>query len=435
MKTLSFDRTAITATDPEWDLARRAWNLTVDQRPALIAVPESAQDVAAAVRYAAGRGLRVAAQGTGHGAPPLGDLAGTMLIKTHKMRGLVIDPVARTARAEAGVLWREVTDAAAAHGLAGLAGSSPDVGVAGYTLGGGMGWLGRTYGLSANNVQAIEAVLASGERVRADACHEPDLFWALRGGGGSFAVVTAIELRLYPITEVHAGLLWWPATRAEPVLHAWRELTDSGLPDEFTTAFRVLHLPEAGPVVVVDVIHLGPAAEADALLAPLRALGPGTDTIGPMPTRALQHLHMDPAEPAPSLGDGLMLDRLPAHAVDTLIPYAVPPLLVVELRHAGGEMRRARPGNGALAAVDAEYVLFAGGLAVTPALAGDIAAHVRAVKQAMAPWAARQTYLNITETRTDPARFWDPHAYARLRRVKAAVDPADRIRSNHPIPL
>jgi FAD/FMN-containing dehydrogenase len=214
--------TILTCADPGWDDARQAWNLAVDQRPAAVAVPESAQDVVDAVRFARERGLRVAAQGTGHNAGPLGDLADTVLIKTHAMRGLVIDPAARIARAEAGVIWQQVTDAAAEHGLAGLAGSSPDVGVVGYTLGGGMSWLGRTYGLSANNVEAFELVTADGRLVRADAEHEPDLFWALRGGGGSFAVVTAVELRLFPVTEAYAGLLWYPVEQASEVLHAWR---------------------------------------------------------------------------------------------------------------------------------------------------------------------------------------------------------------------
>src|SRR5208337_3088379 len=161
-------------------------------------------------------------------------------------------------------------------GLAGLAGSSPDVGVVGYTIGGGMSWLGRAYGLSANNVEAIEMVTADGRLVRADACTEPDLFWALRGGGGSFGVVTAIELRLFPITEVYAGLLWWPAepgsdTAAE-VLQAWRELTQCGLPEEFTTSARLMNFPPVPDLpdhlrgrsfVVIDVIHLGESAEAD----------------------------------------------------------------------------------------------------------------------------------------------------------------------------
>ena len=228
--------TIVMPGDPGWDDARRAWNLAVDQHPAAVALPASAQDVAEAVRFARSRGLRVAAQGTGHNARPLGSLEDTLLVKLTRMRRVTIDPVARIARAEAGAVWHEVVDAADGHGLAALAGSAPDVGVVGYTIGGGISWLGRSYGLAANNVEAIEVVTAEGRLVRADACTEPDLFWALRGGGGSFGVVTAIELRLFPVTEVYAGQLWWPAEAASPVLQAWRDLTQSDPPEEFTSA-------------------------------------------------------------------------------------------------------------------------------------------------------------------------------------------------------
>ena len=160
--------------DPGWDDARRAWNLAVDQLPAAIALPESAHDVAVAIRFARDHGLRVAAQGTGHNARPLGSLDNTVLVKTTRMRQVTIDPVARIARAEAGAVWHEVIEAAAEHGLAALAGSSPDVGVVGYTIGGGISWLGRSYGLAANNVEAIEVVTADGRLVRADACTEAE---------------------------------------------------------------------------------------------------------------------------------------------------------------------------------------------------------------------------------------------------------------------
>jgi hypothetical protein len=433
--------------DPGWDDARRAWNLAVDQHPAAVAMPASAQEAAAAVRFAREHGLRVAAQGTGHNAAPLGSLAGTVLIKTAAMRQVSIDPAARIARAEAGAVWLEVAEAAAGHGLAALAGSSPDVGVVGYTIGGGMSWLGRAYGLSANNVEAIELVTADGRLVRADACTEPDLFWALRGGGGSFGVVTAIELRLFPIPEVYAGLLWWSAEAAADVLQAWRRLTQSGLPEEFSTSARLMNFPQAPDLpdhlrgrsfVVVDVIHLGTPEEADRLVAPLRALQPVTDTIQMIPTQALSHLHMDPEQPVPGVGDGLLLASLPAEAIEKLVRVAGAaagtPLLAVEVRHIGGEMKRARPGHGALAAVDAEYALFAVGPAPFPQAASAVARSVAAVQTAMSPWAARQMYLNLAETGRDLATFWTPQAYDRLRRIKAAVDPDDLIRSNHPIP-
>jgi len=437
--------TLIMPGHPGWDEARRAWNLAVDQHPAAVAWPASAEDVAHVIGFAREHGLRVAAQGTGHNAAPLGSLADTILVKTAAMRRVTVDPAARIARAEAGVVWLEVAEAAAGHGLAALAGSSPDVGVVGYTIGGGMSWLGRAYGLSANNVEAIEVVTADGRLVRADACTETDLFWALRGGGGSFGVVTGIELRLFPITEVYAGLLWWPAGAAAEVLQAWRQLTQGDLPEDFTTSARLINVPPVPEMpaalrgksfVVIDVIHLGTPAEADALLAPLRALNPVTDTIEMIPAQALSHLHMDPEKPSAGAGDGLLLASLPADAIETLIRVADTGtrLAVVELRHLGGEMKRARPANGALAAVDADYALFAAGPAPFPQAAEAVAWSVATVQTAMQPWAARQMYLNFAETHRDPATFWTPQAYDRLRRIKAAVDPDDLIRSNHPIP-
>ncbi len=433
--------------DRGFDEARRAWNLAVDQRPAAVVFPESAADVAAVVRYAAERGLRVAAQGTGHNAGPLGPLGDTVLLRTGRMRGIRIDPQARLARIEAGVVWLDAVHAAARHGLATLAGSSPDVGVAGYTLGGGMSFLGRKHGLTANNVAAIEIVTADGRLVRTDPEHEPDLFWALRGGGGSFGVVTALEFRLFPLTHAYAGVLWYPAERGSEVLHAWGELTRSGPPDELTTVGRFLNLPPIPQIpeqirgksfVVVEVYHIGDPAQADDLLTPLRALGPVNDTIATVPVPALSHLHMDPEEPVPGAGDGLMMDRLPAEAIDAFVAAAGPgapfPLLSVEVRQLGGEFSRRRPGNGALAALDAQYVLYAVGMTPVPGLAAPVMAQVEAIKQALAPWVASQMYLNFAETRHPAASFWTEQAYQRLRRIKADVDPGDMIRSNHPIP-
>jgi FAD/FMN-containing dehydrogenase len=419
----------------------------VDQHPAAVALPESAADVVAAVNFSRDHGLRVAAQGTGHNARPLGSLASTLLINTRAMRQVSVYPADRIARVQAGVVWQEVADAAAKHGLAGLAGSSPNVGVVGYTLGGGISWLGRTYGLSANNVEAFEAVTADGRLVRADALTKPDLFWALRGGGGSFAVVTAVELRLFAVSEVYAGLLFWPAEAGSRVLHAWRELTHSRLPDEFTTATRYLRFPALPEIpehlagrsfVVVDAIHLGEPADADRLLAPLRALAPVIDTVETVPAATLGHLHMDPEGPAPVVVDGFTLADVTPAAVDDIVrlggPAAASPLQFIELRHLGGELSRARPGNGALAAVDAPYTLLAGGLAPDQQAEAAMAAHIDIVKSALSPWAAQHTYLNQTETKTDPGRFWSQAAYDRLRQIKAAVDPANRIRANHPVP-
>jgi FAD binding domain/Berberine and berberine like len=431
-----------------FDEARRAWNLAIDQRPAAVAFPESGQDVAAVVLFARELGLRVAAQGTGHNAGPLGSLEDTVLLKTERMRGVAIDPARRTARVEAGVVWLEVVEAAAEHGLAALAGSSPDVGVVGYTLGGGISFLARKYGLAANHVSAIELVTADGRLVRADRDNEPDLFWALRGGGGSFGVVTAIELELFPITHAYAGILWYPIDRGREVLHAWRELTHTdGLPDELSTVGRFLNLPPVPelpePVrgksfAIVEAYHLGDPARADALLAPLRALGPIDDTIATVAMPALSHIHMDPEQPVPVAADGLMVDQLPADALDTFVDVAGAnaqfPLVSVELRHLGGELPRPRPEHGALGSIDADYAMFAIGMLPAPELETPVRAQVQAVKDALTPWAAKQMYLNFAETTSTAASFWTEQTYQRLRRIKTATDPDNIIRSNHAIP-
>jgi hypothetical protein len=432
---------------PRFDQARRAFNLAADQEPAAVVFAESAHDVAAAIMFAADHGLRIAAQGTGHNAMPLGPLTDTILLKTERMHRIQIDPLARIARVEAGTVWLDVVQAAAEYGLAALAGSSPNVGVTGYTLGGGLSFLGRKYGLSAANVRAIDVVTADGQLRRADSEHEPDLFWALRGGGGSFGVVTALELRLFPVTQVYAGILWYPLERGPEVLHAWRDLTRGAVPDELTTVGRYLRLPPVPEIpaeirgksfVLVEAFHLGDPAQADDLLAPLRALGPVNDTIKTITVPELLHVHMDPDQPAPYLGDGLMIASLPDEAIDALVSTAGTsakfPLASVEVRHLGGELGRHRRQNGALGSLRAPYLMFAAGITPTPDLKAPATAEVEAVEDALAPWAAQHMYLNLSETSRPRATLWTEHAYRRLRQIKTCVDPHDVIRSNHPVP-
>jgi len=309
----------VTPEDASWDEARLAWNLAVDQRPAAVAIPETADDIVEIVRHALANGLRVAGQSTGHNAHPLAaGLQHTVLVKTHRMRAVQIDPVERIARVEAGALWMDVTYPAGEHGLAPLAGSSPDVGVTGYSLGGGISWLGRKYGLAANSVTAIELVNAEGELIRASAAENPDLFWALRGGGGSFGIVTAVELRLYPVKELYAGWLIFPMERAEEVLNAWREWVDT-VPDEVTSVGRLLQVPPLPDIpeplrgrrlVVVEAAMIMDEAEAARLLKPLRELAPEMDTFATMPATALQELHIDPRHPVPGMGHHMALPHL-----------------------------------------------------------------------------------------------------------------------------
>src|SRR3954470_5387338 len=228
--------------DEGWDEARRAWNLAVDQRPAAVAEPLTDAGVVEVVTFARGEGLRVAPQGTGHGASAIASLDRTILLSTRRMRGVRIDPATRRARVRAGALWADVTGPASAYGLAPLAGSSPDVGVVGYTLGGGLSWLARKHGFACDSVTAIELVTADGDHVRTDAENDPEFFRALRGGGGSFGVVTAMEFKLYPVESLTAGAMAWPWERAEEIFNAWREWTKT-IPEDITSLCRILQVP------------------------------------------------------------------------------------------------------------------------------------------------------------------------------------------------
>ena len=219
----------------------------------------------------------------------------------------------------AGVKWESVSPRVSDLGLAALHGSTPDVSIAGYGLGGGVGWYGRKHGLFTNSITAIELVTADGRLRRVDHDHEPELFWALRGGGGNFGVVTALEFRLFPISEVYAGALFFPWERSAEVLQAWLEWTQT-VPDEVTSVGRILQFPPLEMVpralrgksfAVVHAYVLGSEAEGERLLAPLRALGPEIDTVAMVPPVALSEMHMDPPDPVPYSGEHLVLDRLP----------------------------------------------------------------------------------------------------------------------------
>jgi hypothetical protein len=428
--------------DADYATARLAWNLTATQQPALVVVPDRPDDILAAVRFAVEHGLRVAAQGTGHNAGPLGEMPDTILIKTARLRGVEIDVENRIARVEAGALWMDVTGPASEHGLAALAGSSPDVGVVGYSLGGGMGWLARKLGLAANSVTAIEVVTADGRLVRADEHEHADLFWALRGGGGNFGVVTAMEFRLYALDTIVAGAMLWPAERAREVLHAWNEWTKTA-PEEVTTSARILNIPDMDGVpdivrgralVAIDGAVIADVDRANEILAPLRALEPEMDGFGPVPPVALSYIHMDPEEPVPGDSETAMLDDATPELIDTLVDQFEqhPLLLMIELRHAGGALARTKHEHGAIAKIDAGYVFFAGGMSV-PEIAEPLRAQLEVLKGAVDAHANGRNYSNFTEERTDAGEFFGAATLARLRAVKGVYDPGNLFRANHEI--
>jgi FAD binding domain len=431
--------------DAGYDQARQAWNLAVDQRPAVVVVAESAADVAEAVRYARSHRMRIAPQGTGHQAGPLEPLDGAMLLRTSRMRGVRIDPATSTARAEAGALWRDVTVPAGQYGLAGLAGSSPNVGVAGYTLGGGVGWLARRYGLAANSVTAAELVTPDGDRVRADAGHEPDLFWAVRGGGGSVGVVTALEMQLYPVGELYAGDLFFPIERTAEVLDAWRAWTDT-LPDEVTSIGRIMRFPPLPEVpepmrgrafAMVEAACLGDAGTGAELTEPLRRLGPELDTFAMIPPSALGQLHMDPDQPVPNASDGAFLTDFPSAAIEALVAVAGPgadtPLASVEVRHLGGALARPASGDLPQPTIGPSHLTFSAGATPTPELATAVRRDAQAATDALAAWHASYDYFDLVETPAPASAVLPADSYRRLQEIKSSYDPDQMIISTHPV--
>jgi hypothetical protein len=437
-----------TPAEGDWDQARMAWNLVADQNPAAVVFAESDDDIAATVRFAAANGLRVSAQGTGHGAVALGDLADTVLIKTERMRGIEIDADAQTARVEPGVLAVELSEAAHGHGLSSLPGSSPDVGVTGFTLGGGLSWFGRRYGFACNRVRALELVTAEGERRTADADRDPDLFWAMRGGGGNYAVVSALHLDLVAVPEAYAGALLFPAAvgaDAVRLFRDWAAATDENV----TSVVRFLRPPDLPdvpeplrntPLLTIDGACIGSREEGEAAFAALREIGePIMDSFDQIPSPGLCRIHMDPEQPVPGLGHHGVLGELPDEAIETFVAMAGvdsgTPLLQTELRQLGGALARPAEGGGALSHLDAAFAMLGVGLPMTPELGQEIEAYLDRLVEAMSPWAADGGYFNFAERPCDADALLPPEVCARLAEVKRKWDPDGTIVGSHAVSL
>lgn len=425
----------ITAGDEGFDAARVPWNVAVDQRPAAVVSATSAEDVASAVKQAREKGLRVMVQNTGHAASHRHDLSDVVLVRTSGMTGITVDVEAKVARVEAGVQWQQVADAAAPHGLAGLAGSSGGVGTVGYTLGGGIGWLARAHGFAANRIVAADVVLADGSTRRVDDDTDPHLIWALRGGGGSFAAVTALDIGLVPVQQVYGGTLFFPAERASEVLTTWRTWTDT-VPETVTSTGRVINVPpipeapeflRGKAFVIVQAVLLMGEADASELLAPLRDLGPAMDTFAVMPANELGTIHMDPPGPAPADLEGWLLTRFDADEIAAAVASSGTgsPFVGLQVRHMGGAMARPAVHPGALDVVDEPFLLYAVGITpdaeVGTAVRGALGALEGALGGAISPRRA----MNLAE-HADPASLHAPDAVARLVKVRATYDP-DRV--------
>ncbi len=422
--------------------ARLAWNLSVDQRPVAVVSPESADDMVEIVRFAGANGLRVAFNGGGHNAGPITWDDHALLVKTGRMRKVEIDPVARRARVEAGTLADDLATAAGEHGLAYLAGTSPDVGVIGYMLGGGISWLVRKHGLATNSVTALDVVTADGRLLHIDAENEPDLFWAIRGGGGNFAAVVTLECELFELPEVYAGCFFWPIERAAEILNVWRAWIDT-VPEECSSLGRLLKLPDlpfipdhlkARDFVLVEPAFIGSAADGAALVQPFRDLEPEFDTVGMLPTSQLSTVNMDPAEPVPYYGEGIHLSGFDAGCIDKLVEVIVDtPLMHAEVRHLGGAAARSGAGHGALDKIDAPFTTLTFGLALDAEMKADMGRHLTRLHSELAPWDSGTRYLNFAESPMDVQMIYPQASYDRLCALKGTYDPGHLFLANHPI--
>jgi FAD/FMN-containing dehydrogenase len=423
--------------DDGYDAARVSWQRKFDPRPAVIVNAAGVADVAAAIRFAREHDLPLTVQATGHGTVRPADDG--LLLKTGEMASVEVDSGRRVARVGAGALWSDVIAAAAPHGLAPLTGSSPTVGVVGYTLGGGAGWLSREYGYAADSVIGADLVSADGSIVKAE--EHPDLFWALRGGGGSFGVVTALEFRLYPVGDVYAGMAMFDAERAADAMSVYREWALDE-PDASNTALIVAQLPPVPEmpepvrgkrVLILRAFHLGPADEAERLLAPLRdAAGPPLLDAMRATTFPDAAAMMPPPPPSAGVMDLNLFRTVPDEAIAAVVE-AKGPIAGIELRHWGGAMSRPPENAGPAGHRDVPFSIVVGAQSPDPSVIGELTSAVEAVVDRLRPHATGGSFLNFLGDPDRIANAYTPEDYRRLTEVKAAWDPDNVFRGNHNI--
>ena len=398
------------AGESGYEPARLPWQRRLDPRPALIVDAANASDVRTALRFAREHDLPFAVQSTGHGVVNVPD--GGLLLKTNSMSSVAVDAGRRVARVGGGALWSDVIAAAAPYGLAPLSGSSPTVGVTGYTLGGGTGWLSRRYGFAADNVVRAEVVTADGELVTASASENPDLFWALRGGSGNFGVVTSLEFELFPVAGVYAGAAMFDPARAAEALSVYREWALDE-PDESNTALVLAQLPPAPQlpeavrgkrVLMLRAFHAGTAEEADRLLAPLFEAA-GEPLINSMRETSYADAAAMLPPPPPAIAEMHieLFRELPDDVIDAVVE-GDEALAGIEVRHWGGAMARPGEDAGPIGHRHVPFSVVGGGQAETPEDAERMMAGVRAFAAKLRPHSTGGSYLNFLG---DPARTAD----------------------------
>jgi FAD/FMN-containing dehydrogenase len=426
------------------------WNRWWTHRPAVVVRAASEADVVAAVRHAAEHGLGVAVQATGHGVTATAD-EGCVLILTEALDDVRVDPQARTATIGAGATWAPVLAAAQAHGLAPLLGSAPHVGAVGYTLGGGFGWLARRHGLAVDRVRSLRVVLADGRVVTASHDEEPELLWALCGGGaGSLGVVVEMTVELAEVGEVYAGSLLYPLEVAVEAFDRYRDWS-ARAPEELTSGFNITAFPPLEVIpeplrgqrfVIVRGCHAGGAEAGAALVDEWRAWRqPAMDLCGPLPFTRSGEISQDPIDPVPAGTSGRWLHGLDPSVLEAMLDVVVggdgpSPMLFAELRQAGGAVARPNPAA-SFAARDAAYSLQLAGIAATPEAGDELQRRFAATWTRLAP-ALTDTpgYLNFLEgperVQTTSAAF-DDATWQRLADVKRRYDPDGLFRCGVPL--
>ncbi|MEQ4724661.1 FAD-binding oxidoreductase [Nonomuraea sp. B19D2] len=414
--------------DDGFDEAARPWAVGVAQQVAAVVEAADPADVAAVVRHARDNGSTVTAQPSGHGAS--GDVDGVILLRTGRLAAIDVDPVARAVRVGAGARWGQVLAETGKHGLAAPAGSSPAVTVTGFVAGGGISWFGRRYGWAADSVRAFEIVNADGEQVRVTAESDAELFWALRGGGGDYGIITSIELDLFELPNLYGGRILWPAERTGEVFEAFRAIT-AGAPRELSLWLNRMAPPSPSPAMVgLDVTFLGEAGEAEALLAPLEEIGGSlSDSRGPMDIADLGAIAAEPVDPSPMLARTELLNGLP---VDVLADAELAPLLNLQVRHLGGALAEERPGGGAGGVLAEPYMLYLLGLRL-PHLAGAVQGRQAALVAELGEAVSGRKPYTFLAPGENAAQAFHEEALARLRQIKRERDPHGLVRANFPV--
>lgn len=406
-----------------FDAARQAWNLTVDQPVLAVVEARDVVDVSALVRFATAAEVAIAPQPNGHGAS--GRTAGTILLRTGRLDAIEIDAENHSARIGAGVSSGDLQRATADHGLTALPGSSPVVSVTGVALGGGLSWFGRAFGLVADSVTAFDVVDAQGRERRVDAESDADLFWALRGGGGDYAIVTGLELALQAAPAVFGGRMLWPGAQAPAVARAFAEVTRSA-PDELTLWLELMSFPGADPVVAIDLTFLGPESAGRELLAAFDALpAPLSDSRAMLSVAELGAITAEPTDPSAGLSRAELLTGFDEEAITALLAEPIAPLLGVQIRHLGGALgQESDSPHGRLAEPYGVYLLG------SPALAGATAIIDRQQCLVDALPTSGRKPVSMLRPNESLADALPEQSLQRLRRIKQERDPQGVFRAN-----